>query len=372
MYTHDYPPKSVPLERRDLPTYVPNSTSFDGSSTTKGDYIPHPHARRSLIIPPSTQHPSGTMEMRTTTMDDMQVWPLEKQPRGRPDAQRKDPGPFDGSSSYKMDYPARAGERTMPCKPEYVAQKLGPFEAGTTMRDSFLGTTGARPAPCRPMERPADLGTFDGLTVAKQDYVPHAQTRTGPIKPMDARRSSAPFEGRSDYTESYPRHPLPDRQRPPTAVHRPTPGSFDGVSTTQTDFGAKDYVRRDPILPAVADRPSGPSDYNTTYGATMKAWEPQAVSRVPQPPSLRPSGPFQGTTEVRDNFTPKAMSRTAPIIPSQGARPTGSMELGTSYHDHYIPHELPCSVLRMPQAMWQECSCAASTHPHTHGPARMG
>lgn len=369
-YAQDYPPKSVPFEKREKDLYIPNKSTFEGTTTAKQDFVAHPHARRSLILPPTTKQPSGVMDCTTSNQDALQVWPLERHQR-RAEPERKPPGPFDGDTSYTLDYPARAVERTQPIKPSSTLQKLGPFEANTTMRDAFIGTTAPRAVPFRPEEQRRSLGAFDGTTVSKQDYVAHAGTREAPFRPKDAPRSLGPFEGRTDNADSYPQHAIAPRQATAKAPYQPNKSPFQGTSTTQTDFVPKDYARRDLIVQAPPATTSGPGDYNTTYGQSMQAWTPQPAKSQAPTQAPRSLGPFEGTTETRDNFTPKRMSRTSPIKPLAVPLAGGPVDYNTCHRDTYISHELPCSVLRLPASLWKECQCSESTHPHSHGPKEI-
>lgn len=332
--------------------------------------MPHVCSRTAPIIPAASRSlvQAGPGEFTTTNGEALKHWPTQKQAPFRPKEGSRDLAPFEGQSAYTSDFVPKAGDRSKAVMPvSTLKQNGGPVESTTTMRGAFLGTAGERAEARRPVVQRAIPATFEGMTTMKQDFAGHAGERPAAVRPRNDHRAQGPFDGRTQYVDSYPAHAIAPRAQAPRDPYCPNGAPFEGTTTMQTDFVPQGHGKRDAIRPVERRRDSAPGEYTTNYNDTMKQWTVAREAPRVLKGTLRPQGEFQGTTEMRDMFTPKANTRSAPIVPLAVLAPSGPFHGETSYKNSFHAPPPPCAVLRMPRTLWQECACTDTAHPHSHG-----
>jgi len=170
---HEMDPRPPPRQAR---TPEPG-LKFDGVTSYNVDYIKHPVGARKPIYPPRsgwvTGRPGGTtgrsMYATHYPWHDAEPRRALEPPSGMP----LDGAPFDGVTSYKVDYvkhPIRP--RSTPMRPQQRGDPA-PFDATTTYFNDFQKHPSARTAPARPHVatlRP-EGGPFDGSTEYGREYV---------------------------------------------------------------------------------------------------------------------------------------------------------------------------------------------------------
>lgn len=164
--------------------YGLKSPTFQGRSTYVGDYIEHPMESpgRSKKPEPAWEATNIPMTSRSTYTENF-PWhksPPKKRSSGpkQSDGAGRAPPPFNGQSSYKMDYVKHANERPKSAQ----GQRRGDPRVEQI------------------------VVPFNGSTTYNQDYKKHAHEQTERVGPSTWKQDPAPsppFRGNSEYQNQY-------------------------------------------------------------------------------------------------------------------------------------------------------------------------
>ena len=142
------------------------------------------------------------------------------------------------------------------------------------------------------------------------------------IRPDDAtRRSSQPLDSTTLYKQEYIPHELGQRQKRDPAKYVKPDGNFDGISSYQHDYFAKQADKIPSAKPQyhhkTHDRPfSGTTVHKETY----KPWDLPSSHGVRPPAAIRlPTSKFDHTTTFQDDYTKHALSGRQAIKPPEPA-----------------------------------------------------
>eukprot|EP00899_Mesostigma_viride_P018993 jgi/Mesvir1/27095/Mv20780-RA.1 len=336
-YKQQYPGKEARHVSRKAPAeYQPMPGNFIGETTHNADY--------------------GWKDARLST-------PI----RPDRDAGALDDRPFDGTSSYVIDYPAKSINRTAPAGPKVPPHYIAKFDGTTLYKHNFDEKRADRRRPNRPEQGVIEDRPFDGTSMYRATYVPRdvrgpvrangpaqaplpdapfyanttfrndfTQKPLAPVAPVQAEArsyDSAPFEGSSEYRDNYPRKAAAPPARNRTVEWQPSNAPFHGATTAGADYQWKDPAvqKKGPAEPRHYE--SAPFVATSSYADTFKETG-AAPQRVTGPPGWEPTGAkFFGQTTNKADFTEKdrALARRAPMRPKEKPAERGTFDMRTSY-----------------------------------------
>ncbi|XP_008069713.2 stabilizer of axonemal microtubules 2, partial [Carlito syrichta] len=149
---------------------------------------------------------------------------------------------------------------------------------------------------------------FGNSTTFQDDYVPQEIKPRQSFKPSSVvKHSTIPFNGDTSHRLDYIPHQLEFKFERPKEVYRPSDQTFEDLTTHRNDFQG-------------------------LFGETAKICRP-AYTRVTQNPH------FEGSTEFRESFQPWEIPPAEVKKVPEYAPPTGSMELNSTSHLDYVPHQ---------------------------------
>ncbi|GFR51504.1 hypothetical protein Agub_g13919 [Astrephomene gubernaculifera] len=231
---------------------------------------------------------------------------------------------FDGSSSYKQDYPAHAINPRQPVSPgqrQYQGNNV-PFEGNSSYKQDYPAHQLEPRPPASGGQYQPNPAPFDGSTAYRDTYRPHAidpslYQRSGGGTNRPYNTGTAPFEGNSSYKQDFPQHPIEPRQQHATSQYQANNAPFDGTSHYKSDYQAYQLEPRAPAGPPPAPYNPAPFEGQTHYRDDFRA--PPLEPRPPPPAAAyQPNAaPFQGSTETRDQYQPW------PLDPANTQRRTG-------------------------------------------------
>ncbi|VDL94414.1 unnamed protein product [Schistocephalus solidus] len=249
-YTADYRAWEVSQHKPCGPQrqYVPPSVAFGGEATYASDYKNY-----GPVKPVGACRPAITRAMSYGSVDensymtdyrDSYLPPPEGftvQHAKKPNPARVDYGPFDGATTFKLDYGPKHAERRQDCRPkqEPVTSDT-PFSKDTTNRVDYKEW----PLPEHYYHTAAKYhppeGEFMDRTTYNVTFVPmDASARAKPIRPKEARpNENRQFYSATDYGDSYREWPLSSRalRRKKGPDYLPPEVPFQGLSIQQTDY----------------------------------------------------------------------------------------------------------------------------------------
>eukprot|EP00873_Tetraselmis_striata_P000162 jgi/Tetstr1/420426/TSEL_011541.t1 len=280
----------------------------------------------------------------STTADAYRQWEIPAPPAPRARA----PGenvPFDGTSSYKMDYPAHDIRPARPAQAAAREYRNVPFDGTSTYSDVFRAYAIDPNPPQRREAQQAPYVPFEGTSAYKDTYRAHDLPERRVVEPPPM-RPSQPFEGRSSYQDQYPQHamppPAPPRAGPPPREDVP----FDGTTTNRMTYVPHQIESNRPAPSQAPPRAPTKFDGTTTTADAYKQWDlPERVER--KAPPIQPTLPFEGTTTTREAFKGwKLPARRQPLgvamlgdqfftlIPSDVQLPYRTTQVFTTAHDN--------------------------------------
>jgi hypothetical protein len=288
------------------PTIDP-SAPFDGTSTTRDDYINH-----GRVVPPQAVRPTQTVVKS---------------------------GPFDATSTHARDFHQHPNAARRSFKPTDNSQRPGENRDFQTEAGQFGRTRGAPAQLCKPANGPSTIpesrdfrteanasfddkgfvaerakrpdnqyvpsGAFDGTTTTGADFQVWPRQASKSYKPaQSAMHSDVPFDPTTNYSSEFVKRNGEVRQpfKPKSTIDPSAP--FDGSSTTRDDY--KNHGR---VVPPQAVRPaqtvvkSAPFDASSTHARDFHE-HPSAARRSFKPldASSRLGEDRDFHTDHRDNY----------------------------------------------------------------------
>jgi len=182
--------------------------TFQGTTTHQIDFVKHPlEKRRPPEAPPRSNYQSPTFQGRSCYAGDFVEHPLQTQKKEPPPVWQPGTVPMTARSTYNDNYPWHA---LQPKKPIEKATGPGcippPFQGQSSYKIDYIKHNTARPKSAVEPRRNVETTTvpFSGATTYAVDYKKHATERRRAETPKRVERSEAPpFRGNSEYTTQY-------------------------------------------------------------------------------------------------------------------------------------------------------------------------
>uniref|UniRef100_A0A673T182 Stabilizer of axonemal microtubules 2 n=2 Tax=Suricata suricatta TaxID=37032 RepID=A0A673T182_SURSU len=250
------------------------------------------------------------MEGITTFKSDYRPYEIVKQPRHVPEEYKPKPGEIDLGTTYKRDfgsYKVQPVAIARPLERQHVQQ--GKVDTVPTYKDDYRTWDIQKMDLCKPEQayHPPTV-KFGNSTTFQDDYVPREMQPRQSFKPSPVvKRSTVPFNGDSSHRLDYVPYQLESKCAKPKEVYKPTTQPFEDLTTHRCDFQG-------------------------LVGESAELCRP-AHTRV------TPNARFEGSTEFRESFQPweippPAAKKTPAYVP-----PAGPMQLSSTSHLDYIPHQ---------------------------------
>ncbi|XP_021362727.1 stabilizer of axonemal microtubules 1-like isoform X1 [Mizuhopecten yessoensis] len=284
-------------------------------------YKQHPMVPRESFKPANEAMKGGAFEDATTQRNDYIKHHLERPFVHMPDQYKKPVGTMDNTTSYKKDYIEKRGAPARPVKMDGQRQVTGKFEGTPTYKSDYKpwdmsGRTG--PVMNADAWEPPNA-KFEGESTMHHDYMQHIQPRRNLIKPSEATRmSDQPFFDRTDYRDSYIKHPMEKRFIHQTEGYKPPQAAFDGQTTFKRDF-----------LGHTGDK--------------TQSFKPEGVA-------FQSGAPLEDSTTNRHDYQKWPMQRPFVHAPDQYKRPEGMMESNTTHNATYREFPIQRQLAKRPES----------------------
>uniref|UniRef100_A0A8C5PGI1 Stabilizer of axonemal microtubules 2 n=1 Tax=Leptobrachium leishanense TaxID=445787 RepID=A0A8C5PGI1_9ANUR len=252
----------------------------------------------------------GKMEGVTTFKSDYIPYDVINPPRRHQEEYQPKPGHIDLGTTYNRDFNPHEIHPVAPVRPMEKRQNIGKFDGHPTYKDDFKPWDIQK----RELVKPENVyqipsQKFGNLTTFQQDYFPKELMPRESFKPPDvAKNSNIPFDGVTSHRISYVPYKLEPKFVKQAEEYKPSSQPFDDLTTHRLN-------------------------YKGVIGELTKSCKPEHGK-------IGSSARFEGSTEFKDSFQPW-------LIPSRyihkGAEympPNTHMQLDTTTHTDYIPHQL--------------------------------
>uniref|UniRef100_A0A8B9GLU7 Stabilizer of axonemal microtubules 1 n=1 Tax=Amazona collaria TaxID=241587 RepID=A0A8B9GLU7_9PSIT len=300
------PRKLIPPQK-----HVKSDETMDCTTTYKQDYNSYPISQVPPCLPCETKHiPNVKMNTRTTYEDDYVLWNEQKTGLIRPD-NRFHPSEekFDHRTIFQDDYLYRGPVATQNFKPTNQVQKTKAPEYITNYRLNYVPHPPEKHYVHKKEKYKANDVPFDGLTTHKVSYkgIPGQPAKLS--KPCQSKcLSDIPFSSTTEFQEKYQAWPRASIFTKKPAVYLPPLEKMDLQTTTKIH-------------------------YKHPNGKPAKMCQP-----VAQEP--KSTGPFNGSSTMKEDYKPWLCKRLKPIIHAPeltfSAKP---MDCLTTFQTHYVPYQ---------------------------------
>mmetsp|Transcript_14826 Transcript_14826/g.25638 ORF Transcript_14826/g.25638 Transcript_14826/m.25638 type:complete len:299 (-) Transcript_14826:71-967(-) len=149
--------------------------------------------------------------------------------------------PFDGKSSYNVDYvphPLEVRDSAKPPRNVWEPGRTGVRTGKSTYASEYPWHTVKPPESTKKQVPPADKVPFEGLSSYQHDYIKHnnrPRSATGRAKPQPP--ASGPFDGTTTYTTDYKRFHVPQARPLKNGSNlKIDPSPFEGASEYRREY----------------------------------------------------------------------------------------------------------------------------------------
>uniref|UniRef100_A0A8D0DJ48 Stabilizer of axonemal microtubules 2 n=1 Tax=Salvator merianae TaxID=96440 RepID=A0A8D0DJ48_SALMN len=295
-----------------------------GESTLMTEYVDK-YPGYGNVVPPQSLKPKqeyqthrGKMEDVTTFKSDYLPYEVASRPFRIQEEYKPIAGDIDLGTTYRRDYNAHKIEPITIAKPEernYV--RRGKMNAVPTYRADYRPWEIQRREPNKvenayhpPTEK------FGNTTTFQDAFVPRELSLQKSFKPtIVTTLSNQPFTGITSHRSDYVPHQLEPKSKISKEEYKPNTNPFEDTTTHRCDFRG-------------------------LAGELPKSFKPENAK-------VELKGHFNGITEFRDRFQPWPISlpearKSKDYVPS-----SGNMDLNTTTHLDYVPHEIsPVALMR--------------------------
>ncbi|KAM6426112.1 stabilizer of axonemal microtubules 2 isoform 2-T2 [Liasis olivaceus] len=288
-YTEKYPLYGhvpPPQSLRPKQEYRSHGGKMEGLTTFKSDYLPYDVTHRPIRVQEEYKPIAGEIEMGTTYRRDYNPHKIEPIILVRP-AEKKyvSKSKLNAIPTYQADFKAWEIQRREPYKVENIYHPpTEKFGNATTFQDAFI----PRELALRKTFKPADATTL----------------------------SDQPFISDTSHRSDYVPHQLEPKWKKSKEQYRPNSQPFEDITTHRCDFRG-------------------------LAGDLPKSFKPELAK-------TETKSHFDGITEFRDRFQPWAVSLPELHKAKEYVPPTGSMDLNSTSHLDYTPHDIIPIVLVKP------------------------
>lgn len=168
-------------------------------------------------------------------------------------AQVGEPLPFEGVTSYTVDYVEHPLDMRKPAKPPTGGWDVGRREEATpkstyTVHYPWRDVTPRRPPARQPGTLDQHGAAFEGVSSYKLDYIKHQARPRSAVQPPKTRpvEESEPFQGVTTYTTDYQKFDVVRTGPGPNHADslRTDPAPFEGASEYRREYIPREHERR--------------------------------------------------------------------------------------------------------------------------------
>ncbi|XP_033023328.1 stabilizer of axonemal microtubules 2 isoform X1 [Lacerta agilis] len=266
--------------------YQTHGGKMEGITTFKSDYLPYDVANRPVRVPAECKPVTGEMDMGTTYRRDFNAHKINPVIIVKPVERKYNrEGKVNTIPTYRADYRAWEVQRREPNKVENAYQlPTEKFGNSTTFQDAFF---------------PREISL-------RKSFKPTVVTKL----------SDQPFTSVTSHRSDYVPHQLEPQLKVSKEEYKPNSQPFVDTTTHRCDFRG-------------------------LVGELPKSFKPE-------PSKVEVKAHFDGTTEFRDRFQPWAISLPEVHKAKEYVPPTGNMDMNTTSHLAYIPHDINPAVIMRP------------------------
>ncbi|XP_075064005.1 stabilizer of axonemal microtubules 2 [Mixophyes fleayi] len=255
-----------------------------------------------------------------------------------------DRGRMEGITTFKSDYiPYEV--TNVPVRPHQEYQpKPGQIDLATTYKQDFNPYKIEPVAPARPVEqRKLNGGKFDTNPTYKDDYRPwDIQKRELAKQEHTYQLPTVKFGNTTTFQDDFfPKEIMPRESFKPPGVAKHSGIAFDGTTSHRISYVPYELEPRFERQKQEYKPNSQPFDDITTHRFNFKG----ALGEVPK--SCKPEhgkvgsdARFESSTEFRDSFQPWQIPPLHVQKSQEYNPPTAHMEVDTTSHLAYVPHQL--------------------------------
>ncbi|VDM33771.1 unnamed protein product [Hydatigera taeniaeformis] len=341
----DYKPQPLsPLWRHEKEGYKPPLAPLDNTTNYRLDYTPKQACPVELCPPPSVCSCPGKFDGSPTYRSDYRPWdlpPLEH----RKDKSYKPPDtPFEGLPTYRTDYVPKCEARRANFKPKSeLVVPNSPLDTVTNYRLDYV----PHPLQLRPpKERELPIKSkvpFNGLTTVQSDYTPKKSCLQQSFKPLDNLPDTKdPMSHSTTHRVDYTPHPLCLPYKHPRKEYKKPEGSMEKGTTYRTDYPVLPLCKSEPIMMLECLKCPQPFDGTTVYGTEFKHWNVQKQVIKPVHLYCPPAVPMETLSTTQVDFGPKLACKVELLKPATEPLRSGPFDGQTNYRIEYTPKSVEC------------------------------
>ncbi|XP_055970178.1 stabilizer of axonemal microtubules 2 isoform X1 [Sorex fumeus] len=245
-----------------------------------------------------------------TCGSDYRPYEITRPPRHMPEEYRPKAGSVDHETTYKRDFNPHQVQPMVIVRPrERPPEKQGKLDTVPTYKDDYR----AWAIPRRELHKPErvyqpPMVQFGNPTTSQDDFIPHEIVLQQSYSPHEGLLCpTAPFSGDTSHRRDYVPYELPPRLARPKDEYKVASQPMESLTTHRGAFQG---------LPGQAARLCRPAESRAS-----------------------PKACFAGTTEFRESFPPWEMVPPEKKVVSEYVPPSGTMQLASTSHLDYIPHQ---------------------------------
>ncbi|XP_053573386.1 stabilizer of axonemal microtubules 2 [Bombina bombina] len=253
-------------------------------------------------------------------------------------------GKMEGITTFKSDFiPYDVVGRPVRPHAEYQP-KPGNIDLGTTYNKDYNPYKIQPMAPVRPVERrPTYVGKFDTNPTYKDDFRAWDMQKRELAKHDNAYQPpTGKFGNSTTFQDDYfPKELMPRESYKPSNIAKHSDIPFDGTTSHRTSYVPYDIVPRFARQKEQFKPSSQPFEDLTTHRLNFKGVLGELTkSYKPEHGKVGSSAKFEGSTEFKDSFQPWSVNMPHVHKSQEYIPPTTHMELDTTTHLDYVPHQL--------------------------------
>ena len=326
---------------------------MDMLTTNRQDY-PRKAVDHSIVKRPSMRREPGKFDGKTSYKDEFQDWPRDRVKHAQKEPYNPPEEPFQGSSTYRDNYTDKKEPPRATLKPsELDWTSRMPFDDKTAYRGDFVKHPLSKKLQRERQKWQPPVSKLDDSTNYKSDFTNKQQPVRMPCQPdRQAVRSDVPFDGnttqRGDF-QKWDAQP-PDSCKPKEYI-KPL-GDIDLTTTNRNDY-TKKPVDHNIVKHMQKRQIPGQFHGKTGYKDDYQDWPRDRVQHAHKEQYNPPEEPFQGSSTYRDNYTDKKEPPRATLKPSE-LDWTSQMPFDdkTAYRGDFVKHPLSRQLKRERQK-WQ-------------------
>ncbi|EUB57238.1 Stabilizer of axonemal microtubules 1 [Echinococcus granulosus] len=341
----DYKPQPLCLPwRHEKEGYKPTLAPLDSTTNYRLDYTPKKACPTEPCLPLPVCSCPGNFDGSPTYRSDYRPWNLPPLERCRGKPYKPPDAPFEGLPTYRTDYVPKCEARRSNFKPKSeLAVPDSPLNTVTNYRSDYV------PHPLQPRspkekELPFKSQVpFNGLTTFQSDYTPKKFCLQQPFKPLESLPSSTdPMSQSTTHRVDYTPHALCPPYRHPREEYKKPEEPMEKGTTYQNDYPVLPLCKPEPMMLLECPKCPGPFDGTTVYCTEFKHWNVRKRVVKPAHPYCPPDVPMETLSTNKADFGPKLACKVELLKPAAEPLRSGPFDGQTNYRIEYTPKSVEC------------------------------